>query len=248
VRARAEIVAKEEAVLAGLPLVRRVYERLGGSPVTVDELCEEGRRFVPGVVVARLAGPAAKLLTGERVALNFLQRLCGVATLTSRYVEAVRGTRVRIADTRKTTPGMRVLEKYAVRVGGGSNHRLGLDDGVLIKDNHIVAAGGIGPAVARARAGMPHTVKVEVECTNLTEVDEALAAGADAILLDNMSVEQLADAVRHIDRRALTEASGGITLESVRAVAETGVDLISVGALTHSSTAVDLSMRMEIGE
>jgi nicotinate-nucleotide pyrophosphorylase (carboxylating) len=246
VRAHGEILAKQEGVLAGAPLVRKVYECLGGPPVTVQEVVPEGDTFLAGKVLLTLSGGAATLLTGERVALNFLQRLCGVATLTRRYVSAVQGTSARIVDTRKTSPGMRVLEKYAVRMGGGSNHRFGLDDGVLIKDNHIVAAGGIGPAVAGVKAGAPHTIKVEVECTNLTEVDQALAAGVDAILLDNMSVEQLAQAVQHIRKRVLVEASGGMTLETIRAVAETGVDLISVGALTHSARAVDLSMRMRI--
>lgn len=246
VPARAEIVAKQDGVVAGLPLVRRVFAALG-SAVRVEERLAEGAPFVPGIVLAALSGPAADLLVGERVALNFLQHLCGVATQTRGYALAVAGTGARVVDTRKTLPGFRVLEKYAVRAGGGHNHRMGLDDGVLIKDNHIVAAGGITTAVARARAGMPHTTTIEVECTTLAEVDEALQAGADAILLDNMTVDALASAVRHIDHRALVEASGGITLATIAAVAQTGVDIISVGALTHSAPAVDLSMRIELG-
>jgi len=197
-------------------------------------------------VIASLTGPAAALLSGERVALNFLQQLSGIATLTREYVRAVHGTRARIIDTRKTLPGFRALAKYAVRMGGGGNHRSGLDDGILIKDNHIVAAGGLAAAVTRARRGAPHTLKVEVECATLAQVDEALAACADAVLLDNMSVKQMARAVHRIDGRAVVEASGCVSLANVRAVAETGVDLISVGALTHSAPAIDLSMKIEI--
>jgi len=245
-RGYAEIVAKQEGLLAGMPLLRKVYERLGGSLVTVSDELADGEMFLPGTTVASLSGSAAALLSGERVALNFLQHLSGVATLTHQFVSAVAGISVRILDTRKTTPGMRVLEKYAVRVGGGSNHRLGLDDGVLIKDNHIAAAGGIGPAVVQAWAGVPHTIRVQVECSNLAQIDEALAGGTDSILLDNMSPVELAAAVKHIGQRVLVEASGGVTLENVRAVAKTGVDMISVGALTHSAPAVDLSMKIEV--
>jgi nicotinate-nucleotide pyrophosphorylase (carboxylating) len=217
-----------------------------GSSVAVDLLLDEGAAFAVGDVLARLRGPAADLLEGERVALNFLQRLCGVATSTRRYAEAVAGTSARVVDTRKTTPGFRVLEKYAVRTGGCHNHRGGLDDGILIKDNHIVAAGGVKAAVERARAGAPHPLKVEIECGDMEDVDAALAAGADAILLDNMTVEDMRAAVQRIARAALVEASGGVTLDTVRAIAETGVDIISVGALTHSAPAIDLSMRLEI--
>lgn len=243
----AEIVAKEQGVLAGLPLARKIFDRLGATEVTVRAHLAEGETLLPGSVVATFQGPVSYLLTGERVVLNFLQHLSGVATLTRRYVEAISGTGARILDTRKTRPGLRLLEKYAVRVGGGRNHRLGLDDGVLIKDNHIIAAGGLRAAVERARAGAPHVVRIEVECDTLSAVEEALTAGADTILLDNMSVEQIAQAVRSIGGRALVEASGGISLQTVRATAETGVDLISVGALTHSAPALDLSMRIEVG-
>ncbi len=189
-----------------------------------------------------MSGPAWVLLSGERVALNFVQQLSGVATLTRRFVDAVAGTGVRIADTRKTVPGLRVLQRYAVRVGGGSNHRSGLDDGILIKDNHIAAAGGLTAAVCGARRGAPHGLKIEVECETLEQVDGALAASADVLLLDNMTTEQMRAAVQRIGGRALVEASGGIGLENVRRVAETGVDLISIGALTHSAPAVDISM------
>lgn len=245
-QASAEIVAQEEGLLAGLPLVERVFAVLEPGGVSVGAALQDGAELARGVVVAKLSGSAVALLSGERVALNFLQHLCGVATLTRRYVRAVAGTRARIVDTRKTLPGFRVLDKYAVRVGGGHNHRMGLDDGILIKDNHIAAAGGVAAAVRRARAGAPHTQRVEVECADLAEVDEALAAGAAVILLDNMNIDQLRAAVRHIDGRAQIEASGGVNLETVRAIAETGVDLISVGALTHSAPAVDLSMRMRL--
>jgi nicotinate-nucleotide pyrophosphorylase (carboxylating) len=246
VRGRAEIVAKQDGVLAGLPLLAQVFHALGATAVEIREHLADGASFTTGTVIAELSGAAADLLAGERVALNFLQHLSGIATITRQYVTAVAGTGARVVDTRKTVPGLRLIEKYAVRLGGGSNHRLGLDDGILIKDNHIVAAGGIAAAVERAHKGAPHTMKIEVECTDLAEVDAALAAGTDAILLDNMSVADLAVAVKHINHRVLVEASGGVTLETIRAIAETGVDLISVGALTHSAPAIDLSMRIAV--
>jgi nicotinate-nucleotide pyrophosphorylase (carboxylating) len=244
VRTEAQILAKQSGVLAGIDLVAAVYRALADGAVTVETELGDGDAFKRGTGIAVLAGPAAVLLTGERVALNFLQHLCGIATLTRQYVQAVRGTRARVVDTRKTLPGFRTLAKYAVRMGGGHNHRGGLDDGILIKDNHIVAAGGVSAAVRRARVGAPHTVKVEVECTTVAQVDEALAAGADTILLDNMTVKQMAGAVRRINGRATVEASGGVTLATIRAIAQTGVDLISVGALTHSAPAIDLSMEI----
>jgi nicotinate-nucleotide pyrophosphorylase (carboxylating) len=242
-RARAEISAKEAAVIAGVPLIRKVCAAAGGN-VDVREQVSDGTRVGSGDVVASLAGPAQTLLATERLILNLLQHLSGVATFTARFVAAASGSGCRIVDTRKTTPGLRVLEKYAVRVGGGFNHRTGLADGILIKNNHITAAGGVGAAVAAARVGAPHGLKVEVECTTFAEVDEALAAGAEVILLDNMSTEQMTQAVRRIGGRALVEASGGIHLNNVAAVAATGVDLISVGALTHSVPAVDLHMTL----
>jgi len=243
--ATARLRAKQEAVLAGVPLLRRLAV-LAGAAVSVEEKVADGTRVAAGEVIATLAGPAHALLTLERVSLNLLQHLSGIATLTSHYVAAVAGTRARIIDTRKTLPGLRTLQKYAVRVGGGFNHRQRLDDGILIKNNHITAAGGLAPAVLAARASAPHGLKVEVECRSLAEVDEALGAGAEAILLDNMGVEQLRVAVERIAGRALTEASGGVSLDSVRAIAETGVDLISVGALTHSVPAVDLHMLLDL--
>lgn len=245
-RARAEIVAKQEGVLAGLPIVPRLFALLGSTEAEVELHLADGAEFEEGTSLATLFGPAEDLLAGERVALNFVQRLSGIATLARRFVHAVAGTKARIADTRKTTPGLRLLEKYAVRVGGGQNHRFALDDGVLIKDNHLAAAGGVTAAVSRARRRVPHTLRIEVECATLAEVEEALAAGADAVLLDNMRPQEMRAAVEAVAGRALTEASGGVTLETVRAVAETGVDLISVGALTHSAPAVDLSMRVAL--
>ena len=240
-RGQAFLTAKEAAVIAGLPLLEPVF-RLAGGGVEVELEVGDGDRVTPGTVLCRLRGPAATLLSGERVALNFVQQLSGVATLTRRFVEAVAGTRARVTDTRKTVPGLRVLQKYAVRAGGGSNHRSGLDDGILIKDNHIAAAGGLAAAVGAARAGAPHGLVVEVECETLAQVDEALAAGAGIVLLDNMNLDELRQAVARVRGRALTEASGGVTLATVRQVAECGVDLISVGALTHSAPAVDISM------
>jgi nicotinate-nucleotide pyrophosphorylase (carboxylating) len=210
--------------------------------VAFEKLREDGSRVRRGDVLAWLKGEAGVLLQGERVALNLLQRMSGIASHTAAFMQELEGTKAAVVDTRKTTPGLRVLEKYAVRIGGGRNHRTSLYDGVLIKENHVAAAGGIAVAVARARERAPHTLRVEVETRNLTEVEEALAAGADVIMLDNMKPDMLREAVALIDGRAISEASGGVTLETVRAIAETGVDLISVGALTHSSPAVDISM------
>jgi nicotinate-nucleotide pyrophosphorylase (carboxylating) len=243
IRARAEISPKEHAVIAGLPLVRKICDAAGGG-IDVYEHVTDGAHVSPGDILATLSGPAHTLLAVERVTLNFLQHLSGVATFTARFVAAVSGCGCRIVDTRKTTPGMRVLDKYAVRVGGGFNHRVRLDDGILVKNNHITAAGGVAPAVAAARAGAPHGLRVEVECTTLGEVTEALAAGAEIILLDNMPLDELAQAVRRIAGRAVVEASGSIDLDNVRAVAETGVDIISIGALTHSAPAIDLHMTL----
>ena len=194
---------------------------------------------------ARVSPAAASILAAERVALNYMMRLSGIASLTRKYVDAVEGTGVSILDTRKTTPGLRTMEKYAVRVGGGSNHRAGLDDGILIKDNHIAAAGNVAEAVARARAAAPHGLKVEVEVQDLDQLDEAISAGAEAILLDNMSPQLVREAVTRAGGKALLEASGGIKLDNLKEYAETGVDLISVGALTHSARAIDLSLEVE---
>lgn len=239
--ARAELIAKDDFILAGIGVARRVFELLD-QQVAFEALIEDGQAVKRGEVLAWLKGDAASLLQGERVALNLLQRMSGVATLTARFVKETAGTAATVVDTRKTTPGLRALEKYAVRVGGGGNHRMALYDGVLIKENHIAAAGGITAAVTRARRHVPHTLKVEVEVRNLAEVAEALAAGADILLLDNMDLAQLQAAVEQVGGRAMTEASGGVSLETVRAIAETGVNLISVGALTHSYRSVDISM------
>ena len=245
-QATATVLAKQDGVLAGLPLIARVFAVMGAREVRVDERARDGDAFTTGTVLATVEGPAEDLLVGERLSLNLLQQLSGVATMTRRFVDAVAGTKARVIDTRKTTPGLRALEKYAVRMGGGLNHRAGLDDGILIKDNHITAAGGVAAALAAARAGAPHGLRIEIECATIAQVDEALANGADALLLDNMTPAQLTEAVRRVAGRALTEASGGVTLATVRAVAETGVDFISVGALTHSAPAVDISMKIRI--
>ncbi len=238
---RGVMIAKADGVIAGLAIGCRAFS-LVDHHVVWEPHIRDGERVTPGVRLATISGPAQSLLTGERVALNVLQRMSGVATLTAQFADAVKGTRARIVDTRKTTPGLRVLEKYAVRMGGGHNHRIGLYDAVLIKDNHLAAGGGVAATVARARAGAPHTMRVEVECKALSEVDEAIEAGADIILLDNMDLETLREAVGRVNGRALTEASGGVNLHTVRAIAETGVDLISVGALTHSAPALDISL------
>jgi nicotinate-nucleotide pyrophosphorylase (carboxylating) len=232
----ARILLKEHGVVCGLEAAAAVFEALGArlEPLAADGDSLHGP-------IARVTGPARAVLTGERLALNLLGRMSGIATLTRRYVDAVEGTRAVILDTRKTTPGLRDLEKQAVRCGGGTNHRFRLDDGVLIKDNHLRVAGSIGDAVARARAtGLP----VEVECDTLAQVGEALDAGADRILLDNMTTDELRAAVALNDGRAELEASGGVNLDSVRAIAETGVDFISVGALTHSARALDVSLEV----
>lgn len=238
---RAELVAKEDFVLAGIDVARRVFYLLSDS-ISFEPLSRDGHAIRKGTVLAWLKGDAVFLLQGERVALNLLQRMCGIATMTARFVEAVEGTGAIIVDTRKTTPGLRVLEKSAVRMGGGRNHRTSLYDGVLIKENHSAAAGGIAVAIRRARERVPHVLKIEVETRDLAEVEEALSAGADIVLLDNMDTQTLRQAVELVDGRALTEASGGVNLETVRSIAETGVNFISVGALTHSFRSADISM------
>jgi nicotinate-nucleotide pyrophosphorylase (carboxylating) len=236
------ILAKAEGILAGLPIAGEVFRRVEPGIQFTPE-AQDGEPVAPGQVVACLAGPLRGLLTAERVALNFLCRLSGIATLTSRYVEAVALYPAVILDTRKTTPGWRALEKYAVRCGGGQNHRMGLYDMVLIKDNHIAAAGSLAEAVRRARASSAK-LAIEVEVRTLEELEEALALGVDRVLLDNMDLATLREAVKRARGRAKLEASGGITLENVAAVAATGVDYISVGALTHSAPALDLSLEL----
>ncbi|MGE5636446.1 MAG: carboxylating nicotinate-nucleotide diphosphorylase [Nocardioidaceae bacterium] len=242
-RARAVIEQRADGAIAGLDVARAVFEAVDAE-LAFEAHAVEGVWRAAGTV-ANVEGRAASLLTAERVALNFLGRLSGVATLTARYVRAVEGTRVRILDTRKTTPGLRALEKRAVALAGGTNHRAGLWDAILVKENHAALAGGVGEATRRALAGAPEGVAVEVECASLAEVDEALAAGARRILLDNMDAAGLRAAVERVRGRAELEASGGVTLDTVRALAETGVDCISVGALTHSAPALDVSLALE---
>lgn len=243
--ASGRIESGSEGVVAGLPVVEEVFRQLDEA-VRVECAVSEGTRVCPSDVLATIEGPARSILKGERVALNFLQRMSGIATLTARFVEAVAGTRAFITDTRKTTPGLRILEKYAVRVGGGLNHRMGLSHSILIKDNHIVAAGSIADAVARATRAAAHIMTVAVECDTLEQVAEALDAGADILLLDNMTPEELLTAVRFVAGRAVLEASGGITLDNVAEVARTGVDCISIGALTHSAPALDIRLTLEL--
>ncbi len=240
----AEFLAKQDAVIAGLDVVRYVFEILDGR-VKFTPLIKDGDSVKHGDIIARVSGPTRALLKGERTALNFLQRLSAIATMSNRYAMKVKELPVKIADTRKTTPGLRLLEKYAVNAGGGSNHRFSLSDGVLIKDNHIAAAGGITNAVNRVRANIPHTVKIEVEVESLEEVQEALDCKADIIMLDNMTNERMTEAVGLINKRALVEASGNITEETIYDVARTGVDIISIGKLTHSANSVDISMNIE---
>lgn len=243
------IVAKEDGVLAGIEVAALAFTHADPT-LEVEIGVADGCRLTPRTTLATVRGHVASILRAERVSLNFVQRMSGIATATASYVAATAGTAARIVDTRKTTPGLRVLEKYAVRVGGGVNHRFCLSDGVLVKDNHLAAlrarGRGFREAVALARARVPHMVKIEVEVESLAEVREALEAGADVILLDNMSPEEMRRSVDLIGGRAMTEASGGITLATVRAVAESGVDLISVGALTHSPRALDISLDLEV--
>ena len=246
-RARAGALAKSELVVAGLEPFATAFRRVDPA-VVVELLTGDGARARPGDVLARVEGPARSLLAAERVALNFLQRLSGVATLTRRYVDAVpAGAKTRILDTRKTTPGLRAFERHAVRCGGGVNHRSDLAGGILIKDNHIAACGGsVGVAVRRALAGAGPTQQVEVEVTTLEQLDEALSAGARAVLLDNMTPALAAQAVQRAAGRAALEVSGGVRLEQVGEFARTGIDFISVGALTHSAVAADVSLELEL--
>ena len=241
-------LAKENLVVCGIAVAEAVFLHLDEESPEIEAFVNEGDEVTEGTVFATLKGYADVLLTGERVALNLLQRLSGIATLTRAYVNAVEGTTTQIIDTRKTTPGLRMLEKYAVTVGGGKNHRFGLDDGVLIKDNHIALAGGITEAVVRAKQKVGHLHKIEVEISNWAQLREALEAGADIVLLDNQTPEEAAKLVqmaRQINPSVLLEASGGMDLDRVRSFAEAGVDLISVGRLTHSARAVDISFKIQ---
>ncbi len=243
--ARALMNFREDGVASGLKIAATVFEELD-CIADIETLVEDGDFVKAGTGVLRVEGEARAVLTGERVALNFVQRLSGIATLTHHFVEAVKGTKAQIVDTRKTTPGLRLLEKHAVRCGGGCNHRFGLDDLILIKDNHIALCGGIEAAMKRAREHSGHVVKIEIECDTLEQAQQAVAARADIILLDNMTPEELKRGVEMINGRAIVEASGGVNLETVRAIAESGVDIISVGALTHSARSLDIGLDVEI--
>ncbi|MDQ7838970.1 MAG: carboxylating nicotinate-nucleotide diphosphorylase [Thermodesulfobacteriota bacterium] len=242
---QATLVAKQDFLVAGLEVAGQVFHTLNPA-IEFKALLKDGGRAASGEVLAEVYGPVADLLRGERVALNFLQRLSGIATHTHKFVEAVAGLPVKILDTRKTTPGLRLLEKYAVRMGGGHNHRFGLYDAILIKDNHLSAVNSLAGAIRRAKDYAPHVAKVEIEVSSIDQLKEALKAGAGAILLDNMDIPTLKEAVAVAGGKAVLEASGGVNLKNVREIAETGVDLISIGALTHSAPACDISMRLSI--
>ena len=240
----AQFIAKEAFLVCGMEKVALAVFQVRNPEITSNHALPDGHLVRSDDVLLTLTGPVLDLLAAERVALNLAQRLCGVATNTARFVEKVKDLSVRIVDTRKTTPGLRMLEKYAVRVGGGFNHRFNLADAVLIKDNHIAACGSISGAVAKIRSNVPHTMKIEVEAETLQQVEECLASKVDIIMLDNMDLDSMREAVKLVNGKALVEASGGITLENVRQVAETGVDVISIGALTHSAVACDISMQI----
>lgn len=243
--AKSIITAKAEGVVSGLTIAERVLQKISCNNYSFEAACKDGARVNKGDTIATLCAPYDKLLNAERLMLNFLQRMSGIATATQQMVTLLDGTKCRLLDTRKTAPGLRITDKMAVRHGGGFNHRMGLYDMAMLKDNHIKAAGGIGKAVAQARAKLPLSIKIEVETTTLQEVKEALIAGVDIIMLDNMSVDTMKEAVRMIQGKAKCEASGNITADTIREVARTGVDYISVGALTHSVKALDMSMNFE---
>jgi len=236
-----DLISKDFGIIAGLPIFKRVFELLGN--INVEFFKKDGDEIVPNEILARISGKTSTILTGERTALNFLQRLSGVATLTKEYVKRLEGTNTMLLDTRKTTPNLRILEKYAVKIGGGNNHRFNLSDGVMLKDNHIAAAGCIKNAVAYARCNASFVRKIEVEVENLEMVYEALEAKVDIIMLDNMDLETIREAVHIIDNKAITEASGNVKLNNIRDIAQTGVDYISVGSITHSAPILDLSMK-----
>ncbi|ABG82947.1 nicotinate-nucleotide diphosphorylase (carboxylating) [Clostridium perfringens ATCC 13124] len=239
--AKVDIIAKEKGVIAGTEVFKMVFKILGD--VEVDFSVNDGEEVEKGQHFGQVSGDAKKILMGERVALNYMQRMCGIATLTREFVERLEGTKVKLLDTRKTTPNMRIFEKYAVKVGGGTNHRFGLNDGVMIKDNHIEAAGGIKNAVSLARKNSPFVRKIEVEVESIEQLNEALEAKADIIMLDNMDIKTLKEAVKLIDNRAEVEASGNVTLDNIMEIAETGVDFISTGSVTHSFKVLDISMK-----
>ena len=236
------IRAREPLVAAGMEQIAARVFRLLDERVTFSQAVSDGQQVTSGAVLMTVSGSVRTLLRGERVALNLIQRLCGIATLTRQYVDAIQGLKASIVDTRKTTPGLRMLEKYAVRVGGGRNHRYSLSDGVLIKDNHIAACGSLRQAVEKARAAVPHTIAIEVETDTLEQVQECLECGVQIIMLDNMDLATMRQAVAMINGQAFIEASGGVNLDTVRGIAETGVDIISVGALTHSARSYDIGL------
>lgn len=243
--ARAAFGARRDGVIAGLDVARATFRLLDPS-VVFEAHVADSARVAPGARVAHVAGNARAILAGERVALNFLGRMSGIATLTARYADRIAHTKAKICCTRKTTPGLRAFEKYAVRCGGGMNHRFGLDDAVLIKDNHVAVAGGVAAALGAARAHVGHLVKIEIEIDRLDQLDAVLEGGADVVMLDNMSLADMREAVRRVAGRLRVEASGGVSLDTVKDIAETGVDLISVGALTHSASVLDLGLDVEI--
>ena len=240
-------IAKDNGIICGLEVCERVFKILDENIEFIADK-KDGETVKYGEIIAKVTGNARNILTGERTAINLLQRMSGIATETKKAVMQVAGTKAKIADTRKTTPGIRVFEKYAVKVGGGTNHRFNLSDGILIKDNHIASAGGIINAVEKARINAPHTLKIEVECETMKDVENAITAKADIIMLDNMSNEDMKKAVDYINGRAITEASGNMGEKDLRPVAETGVDIISIGALTHSVRSLDISLKFELGE
>jgi nicotinate-nucleotide pyrophosphorylase (carboxylating) len=239
-----EMIAKEPLVIAGIEIVKQVFNQIDPD-ILITANFKDGDFIQKGKTIIQLEGCMRALLIGERTALNFLQRLSGIATLVRSYVDILKNKKVRLVDTRKTTPGWRVLEKYAVRVGGGDNHRMGLYDGVLIKDNHIAACGGIQQAIEQIKNKISHLIKIEIEVSNLSEIKEAIHAGADIIMLDNMSIEQIKKAIKLIDGKAIIEVSGNVTKNELPKLADTGVDIISVGALTHSARCVDISMKIK---
>lgn len=244
-KAAAYFIAKQDGIIAGLDIAKLVFKKLD-KKIQWENFVEDCTKVKAGTKIAEVKGSVRALLSGERTALNFLQRMSGIATLTSVYVEKISGTNAKILDTRKTVPGLRLFDKFAVKCGGGTNHRIGLFDMVMIKDNHIKAAGSITKAVNKIRKSIPKKMKIEVETTNIREVEEALKLNVDVIMLDNMNLNGMKEAVRLINKKCFVEASGGVNLETVRAIAETGVDFISVGALTHSVNALDISMKIKL--
>jgi len=245
-QAIAVMAARKAGVIAGLPVAQETFRQIDPS-LKFEILHADGSKVAAGTALARISGEARSILTAERVALNFVSRMCGTATLTARHAELIAHTKAKVCCTRKTTPGLRALEKYAVRCGGGMNHRFGLDDAILIKDNHIAVSGSITAALRAAKAAIGHLVKIEIEVDNLDQLDEVLAEGADVVLLDNMTPDQMREAVRRIAGRMKTEASGGVRLDNIKEIAEAGVDLVSSGSITHSAPVLDIGLDIEIG-